>query len=456
MEAEVLPDESGVGPVDIIISLSVVVLGGVGVYIYKVWVNPGWIIRGYKRRFLHDRMYLPSQDDDVLSAAAENAVLGVQCLSLVFIGTLLLAIGIFFLYGFEEKFLMKAPGLIQSGSKKIKAFTGWMIFQDQVLSKALIGYWAVVMIIGIIQFPELFEIPGVVLFVFVVLIAFRMIFYFLIRHKQGVIQELQQMLFANHASSDSRPPVLLLRSFVNDELYTIYKKPNQYLGVSGQMRALSRYPDYAQSKIAEAGMVVEILDLGFLVLLGHYDEVDTSAAIDHIYLQSKEECWWEVFKESASYAQFILIIPEISDGLVEEVSYLMSSQLLDKTLIYLPNLEDDEYFKLLSGEQERILSRWDEIRAFWKESGFNFPDYDTRGMVYQPHLDLSPRVEKALGDDPISAFEDLLHEISLPVPKGGMKSLISEVRNKLHNHEWFQDSGAATSSIKSSRCSGLG
>ncbi len=106
---------------------------------------------------------------------------------------------------------------------------------------------------------------------------------------------------------------------------------------------------------------------------------------DFITFQDYTEMWFEAFMFIASHSRAVFVFPAITSGVLDEMTALTKSNLLDKTLIVMPPSQ-----RGIVREEQRFELSWRSTQQkLRKDRGFNLPDYTEQGMVYIPCQDFS-------------------------------------------------------------------
>lgn len=126
--------------------------------------------------------------------------------------------------------------------------------------------------------------------------------------------------------------------------------------------------------------------------------------------------WRKVFDKLSVHCRCIVIIPQTSDGLIEEFGYIKERDLSHKTIIAMPP-------QMLMRDGE---SRWTEIASILLKRDFRLPPYNINGGVYIPNSDLSVKHAEYLPETEFMPQSELFTT--------AMKKLIKEV--PYHNHSW--------------------
>jgi hypothetical protein len=187
------------------------------------------------------------------------------------------------------------------------------------------------------------------------------------------------------AKADYRPPVLFLRSFAN----TILSETATYIS--------EVVPTAVPGVIRGGGVCYSLYigkavkDRGCLVVLGNGEEALGKDAfnapsygqlfsLDHIYLGSLNDDWFEMFIDFAASSQLIIVIPEATTGIRREIRYLIEKGLTRKVLVFIPPTKTEHGTKVLCAE------RWESVRAYWMRYGLQLPPHHPDGLMYRPDL----------------------------------------------------------------------
>lgn len=130
-------------------------------------------------------------------------------------------------------------------------------------------------------------------------------------------------------------------------------------------------------------------------------------------LISTDEHWWEVFNILVRGAAAVVVVPECSASLAEEIRSVMVS-FHQKALILMPPSVEDEGIDdgtWLSGSTRK--KQWNEIR---KQLLLELPEYTAEGMILLCSQESPQRLERyPYSPKTVAAFADMnaLHSLSM-------------------------------------------
>ncbi|MGK7954466.1 MAG: hypothetical protein AB4063_04270 [Crocosphaera sp.] len=238
----------------------------------------------------------------------------------------------------------------------------------------------------------------------------------------------------NHqnATSNNNPYALLLRSFSEPDIYQTKKETIVVAGESVE-------PEYEIESFI--GYIDEALDMNKITLIAFNSHLSLELNTDHeiLLIESPNSVWVENFHVLALNAKAIIVLPEITEALVEkEISFIINHKLLEKTIFVMPALlelkptsdrGDDQ--KLLSQSRDRegeiaqsVDKRWKIARKMFKNQGLIIPDYNEEGELFilqEGKQNLLAKASLHHANNPYSfydAFRELLPYLSnhwLPV-----------------------------------------
>jgi hypothetical protein len=200
------------------------------------------------------------------------------------------------------------------------------------------------------------------------LLAIALLF---VAHYAGVRQqEFRQRLNRLLAREDDRGYFVCLRSFSRTHTQLI----TQSGGPSNPLPDAT-IVDNVVEELSEA-----LLDVGFLFLIGSASGFDPWTSPNVILLKYAEDEWRQAFRRLAAGARAIFLIPETTDGLLEEMELVSAAALTHKTIVIMaPN----------TGYDSRKRD-WTDMRSHLARSGWTLPEYRDEGMVYRARADFSP------------------------------------------------------------------
>jgi hypothetical protein len=169
------------------------------------------------------------------------------------------------------------------------------------------------------------------------------------------------------AWSDPRPFFLILRSFSRPEL-------QEQVQPAGRTADVFSFLEYMENAL---------FPLGGLVYIGgelSYGKFYGGKAPRAVVLRCEEQKWRSFFKTLSAGCRAIILIPQTSEGVKEEATYLRDLGLYAKTIIAMP-------------PQNRFRNSkdvWDRIAQDLEAAGLSLPAYNPSGAVFIPNSNLSP------------------------------------------------------------------
>lgn len=199
------------------------------------------------------------------------------------------------------------------------------------------------------------------------------LFYYCAKWRGLHATRLQGQRLLRLARTEQRPPVLLLRSFLNSRLGR--QPPLQIPTSEGLVEG-------------GEGHITKTLDK-FLVPFGRpvaigiqRHEQPDSGEQQTIFVEASNETWRSAVSHIAAVSRFVLMLPGWTDGVLNEMEIIRSEQLCSRTIVYMPPIIHGSNYKELAEE-------WNRVRQRCVQSGFHIPVYDSRGMLYIPREDFS-------------------------------------------------------------------
>jgi|GEM_PF-6770819 len=107
-------------------------------------------------------------------------------------------------------------------------------------------------------------------------------------------------------------------------------------------------------------------------------------------IESHDKDWFDVFKDLATRASLIMMMPAYSEGTFQEIKWLYENDMLHKCRFIMP----PAFFNL---DKERVSTYWYKTRQKAKAIGVRFPLYRKKGAVFciskgRPKIILRPLV----------------------------------------------------------------
>lgn len=191
-------------------------------------------------------------------------------------------------------------------------------------------------------------------------ICFLLIEGFTAKHKQALLQQ--------NARFERRAPILLLRSFVDSPL---------------ARTGVTRFGGERYGAVVGGGRLVTSIDrwvdqIGRPIAFGSKADRVTSGTHEVLFLKTSNETWWPKFHIAARLSSLIVVVPELTRGLLNEVHYLIEQGFENKLLVIMPPTGD-------GFNKRKFTDRWELVRREWQKEGFELPAYEKRGMVFIPN-----------------------------------------------------------------------
>lgn len=140
-----------------------------------------------------------------------------------------------------------------------------------------------------------------------------------------------------------------------------------------------------------------------LVMIGGTVDKISKRAPNMLIVRCPDHCWFDVFERLASASKAVLLLPESSHGLTQEIRGVVSS-FVNKTVVVMP---DSRSF----AAGDRSVRSWERQNA-WEASrqelrqrlGLSLPAYDPHGMIWVPNSDLSVKRVAAFSVDALNGL----------------------------------------------------
>ncbi len=140
--------------------------------------------------------------------------------------------------------------------------------------------------------------------------------------------------------------------------------------------------------------------------------------------------WRAVVEVLADSAKLVLLIPDGTDGVIEEAFLLSARKWFEKAIVVIPppNLRDRHGKK----------SHWDSVRNAFADRGLLLPKFSPKGLVYLPDRNLSVRRLLPLNwDSPQEEFRKELSAILASLPPGkGLAEVANHLSLRLEEPRW--------------------
>jgi len=102
-------------------------------------------------------------------------------------------------------------------------------------------------------------------------------------------------------------------------------------------------------------------------------------------ISSTDKDWKCKIDKLAKGANLIILVPSSSKGVVWEIKYLLENNMLEKTLVFMPNPLVNNF----ESNEMALLEYWGNLAKELKQHGLYLPDYEGAGCFYRPKKDLS-------------------------------------------------------------------
>lgn len=209
------------------------------------------------------------------------------------------------------------------------------------------------------------------------------------------------------AEDDPRRFVLLLHSYSRTEMIdSNFAYTNHHGDVS-----LTIYKSVIVLVGNSLGPMYPVVTLGSTYAVGRHS----------IRVWARPSTWRDLAIRLVHDCRTVVVIPEMTDGLLDEINILTQTHLLRKTVVLMPPN---------CGRQSH---RWNEIRTKFLELGLKLPEYDPNGCLYLPNEDFSVRRRVPLFDSETidrrrfqRAFDDIAAE--LDVEGRPLNQVLHEIR----------------------------
>jgi hypothetical protein len=217
---------------------------------------------------------------------------------------------------------------------------------------------------------------------------------------KNIRRRLHQRRARQRLAGDKRPAVLFLRSFDLARLKRTVVREQRREYYEGR-----RFPQTYETLVDRERPLLKALNKhGPLVALGEVEQNWLGRLIDVVEVCASRADWMMIVQEASLRAGIIMVFPELSDGIADEMRYLAKSPLLGRALVYMPAVETRRRGSWKASWSWRSGAGWSrdpeavgEFGKRWievqKGNGphFSLPDYEASGLLYLPNEDFSPR-----------------------------------------------------------------
>lgn len=174
------------------------------------------------------------------------------------------------------------------------------------------------------------------------------------------------------ATLDRRVPVLFLQSYRYNSL--------RYIG--GIIPQAKYVPAiYIDTTDILAYVYRDIGKLGPIISLG--DPADPLESEAVIHLETDGRNWRSALPAIARDCSPIILVPEVSLGVLAECIWLIRTDLYQRALVIM-SPQARRYQR-----EPTVANRWKNVCEVYRANGLRLPDYDPAGMVYRPNRDFS-------------------------------------------------------------------
>jgi hypothetical protein len=183
---------------------------------------------------------------------------------------------------------------------------------------------------------------------------------------------------------ERRPPLLLLRSFVQNSLWYAHRETRDSKGL-----VMHRLKEFSLERLSAAASVhgpVLSVGAGPMALFG--------PLIDVVFLPISVAPWQPLVACLMRASRVIFIIPGTTGGVLEEFSLLQDSDAISKTIVYMP--PSTRHFVFRTWDEWRLMLHWENVRSNCRQHGWALPEYAPHGLLYAPNDDFSVRVGVSL------------------------------------------------------------
>jgi hypothetical protein len=174
---------------------------------------------------------------------------------------------------------------------------------------------------------------------------------------------------ADSAPSDQASYFLFLRSFTELEGY-------QTTGVAVGTDGVNT--QHVESDVWRIDDAVGRQRSRLVVLGGH---LILSRSHQVIWLRCPDHEWEKNFRVLARHARGIILSPEVSRSLLDEVRFLRDHELLGKTIVLMPVTPPTVSGLVHYDPPDRKKERWDIVRTELQEDGLTLPAYEEQGKL---------------------------------------------------------------------------
>lgn len=176
------------------------------------------------------------------------------------------------------------------------------------------------------------------------------------------------------ARLETKPPILLLRSFFEGALSRHSRVPNPYSEI-GSLTEGEPIVKSIEKELSEFGRPVAI------GMPSH--EMPDRGDHEIVFIETSDADWHNVFLTVAKHSRFILLSPGWTTGVLHEMKTISAEGLWRRTVVYMPPILDG------SRDTKIITKSWGRARNHCATIGMQLPEYDQQGMLYVPNSDFS-------------------------------------------------------------------
>ena len=247
-----------------------------------------------------------------------------------------------------------------------------------------------------------------------------------------VLHKRRRRALCLRTKQDPRPPILFLRSFTRWRLqagWTAYRPDPPISETGPPWPRMTTTMEEGRLGIDRIEPLLEAFaTIGPLVALTvGKDKSLVSPKILPLRELSESE-WRSVLRPLCHEMRAIVLLPEVSDSLVDEMNLVRYGRCRRRVIVFMPPAIDNQ--RPANGFKEA----WDQMRselAASERGGFRLPPYRPAGCLYIPDCDFAPASEPVLFRGTRRAhFEEAVRAI-LPRARGYVKTPASILQGLL-------------------------
>lgn len=284
----------------------------------------------------------------------------------------------------------------------------WFIVVPPMLL-AVLGVLVGFLIIGGLSQPWIYGCGGLAVLSFLILHS---------KYSRMQARIAQHIVNHKNAETSSAPFVLLLRSFSRRSGYSIEE--------SGQV-LLAGTPEIAY----EQHLVISFLgnlDLslrkhGLTIVVIGQNNLSLPERHHVLIVECPDDLWQANLRILACNAKAILLIPETTNSVAEEIDYVKRHGLLGRTMLLMPPVNEQTKHvwwvqEINFQRTEQRDQRWEQVKEFLGDRGVVLPPYDPAGALFTVgESGGALKIVTLDGKDDVDAF-DLAFRQVLPILSG--------------------------------------